>query len=385
MPAACAVTWRSSAAYASVAKPGEDDAEQEHGAHSAASSGITLPAKSSVGASTTPPTRQSQNATVSGVAWACRSRLERMTSTANAERRPDPAGERRPAERVAVVSRRVRRGRCRYRPARARRARRSTAAPGGRAAPGPRGRAAPCRTSAPRARRNRASTASKKSHQCAAWTMPSATRARRCGPGRRRCSRRVASATTASVIAASASRRNARGAAPTATAPAMTAMRPQEVARPARPRFHRIRPGRSCVGRYGIRIESRRTAHWSSEPPHMRSRRLDPDEVEDSGRRPASSRRTGRAGSPLLATRAPCGGGRSGGSRRRVESRTSGSRAARAGPRPRPRRRELGEPLHEVALLDRERSDDYRLKARGHDVRDALRRIPAIRACAYWT
>ncbi len=49
-----------------------------------------MPAKSSAGASTTLPTRQSQNAIVSGATRACRSRLERMSSTAKVSADPIP-------------------------------------------------------------------------------------------------------------------------------------------------------------------------------------------------------------------------------------------------------------------------------------------------------
>src|SRR3954452_21060991 len=62
----------------------------------------------------------------------------------------------------------------------------------------------------------------------------------RCGPGRRRRSLPPTIATTARVTAASPSRQNASGAASSDTAAARTAIRPQAVASPARPRFQRI-------------------------------------------------------------------------------------------------------------------------------------------------
>ena len=178
------------------------------------------------------PTRQSQNATVSGAARACSSRFERMSSTAKVSAEAIPqASATHPKALPSSPASATRAMPIATRHERTERHVRELLGEEERGEHGEEDR----RGVEGEHRERDGAALDRLEEEPPVHRLDDAERdeRRQVRPGRRRWSRRVASATTASVIAASPSRTNARGAAPTATAPAMTAMRPHEVARPA--------------------------------------------------------------------------------------------------------------------------------------------------------
>ena len=127
---------------------GEDDPEQQHRTPLAGRPAAARARRaSSAGAMAIAPTRQSQNATVSGAALREQQPLGEDHEHRERQGRAEAAGERPAARRAALLAAAERDERdARRRRARGRRGRRATAAPAGRPVRARPGRAGPCRT-----------------------------------------------------------------------------------------------------------------------------------------------------------------------------------------------------------------------------------------------